>query len=181
MPASNPANLELLRASIRSVPDFPHAGILFRDITPLFSTPATLNAALEELAVLAPADYAYIAGIEARGFMLGVPLAQILGKGFIPIRKPGKLPAQNYGIDYGLEYGQSRLEIHVDACKQGDKVWLVDDLLATGGSMAAGANLVEQVGGEVVAASVLIELDGLNGWATMEKYPCSSVISLPAG
>lgn len=174
------AKLQLLRDSIRAVQDFPVPGILFRDITPLFASPTTLAYAVDELARLLPANIDCIAGVEARGFMLGVPLAYKLGKSFLPIRKPGKLPAEKFAEDYGLEYGENRLEIHTDACAKGEKIWLIDDLLATGGSLAAAVKLIERVGGVVVEISVLIELEGLNGWDKLPDRKCSSVLKLSA-
>lgn len=153
-----------LESALRAVPDFPKPGILFKDITPVLAT-ATL---LRELtsAMAAPwgtAGITLVAGIESRGFILAAPIAIALGAGFIPIRKAGKLPFTIAGIDYALEYGFDRLEMHVDACPVSSRVLLVDDVLATGGTAAAAAALIEQVGGEVVGCSFLLTIAGLGG------------------
>ncbi|MDZ3824146.1 MAG: adenine phosphoribosyltransferase [Pseudoxanthomonas sp.] len=151
---------------IRDVPDFPKTGIVFKDITPLLADAAGLRAAVEAMA--APwlgAGIDAVAGIESRGFILGAPLALRLGTGFVPIRKPGKLPGATVGEDYGLEYGHDRVEIHVDALPAGRRVLIVDDVLATGGTLAAARALVEKLHCEVAGAGVLLELAGLDGRA----------------
>lgn len=157
---------------IRDVPDFPKTGIVFKDITPLLADAAGLRAAVEAMA--APwlgAGIDAVAGIESRGFILGAPLALRLGTGFVPIRKPGKLPGATVGEDYGLEYGHDRVEIHVDALPAGRRVLIVDDVLATGGTLAAARALVEKLHCEVAGAGVLLELAGLDGRARWRQGP----------
>ena len=151
---------------IRAVPDFPAPGILFRDITPVLREPVAMKAALE-LHLDAVADLAgsidRIVGVESRGFLFGMPIAHALGVGFVPARKPGKLPAATITQAYALEYGEGTLHMHADAIEPGDRVLLVDDLLATGGTAGAAARLVERLGGEVVASVFMIELPALGG------------------
>ena len=150
--------------TIRDIPDFPKAGILFKDITPVLSNPALFSRVIEWMAAQTEGQQIdQIVGMESRGFIFGAPLVSHLNAGFVPARKPGKLPYQKVGVDYALEYGTARLEIHVDAIKPGEKVLVVDDLLATGGTAAATIDLIKQVGGVVVAALFLVELDFLNG------------------
>jgi adenine phosphoribosyltransferase len=161
---------------IRDIPDFPKPGIVFKDITPLMKEPAAFKATIDQMA----AHYRslaidYIVGIESRGFIIGAPLAMQLGVGFLPIRKPGKLPYETERIDYTLEYGSGSLEIHADACSPGHRVLIIDDLLATGGTVAATRALIERLGGKVVAAGFVIELGFLNG---REKLPGLDVHSL---
>ena len=163
---------------IRDIPDFPIEGILFRDITPLLQDPLALNEAMRQLA--APYDDSQIdlvAGIESRGFIFGVPVAQTLGAGFVPIRKPGKLPAETYSVEYSLEYGTNTLELHRDGVQPGDKVLIIDDLLATGGTARAAAELVEACGGTVVGIAFLIELTDLGGREKLSGYDVLSVIA----
>lgn len=163
--------LERIRELIASVPDFPKPGILFRDITPLLRRPVELQEALEELqARVRPWTPGVVAGVESRGFLFGLPLAFGLGVGFVPIRKPGKLPRATLAEGYELEYGSSRLEIHADALRAGDRVLVVDDLLATGGTAAAAARLVQRLGGEVVGFAFLIELDGVGGRQRLSEF-----------
>lgn len=153
-----------LRHAIRDVADFPRPGILFKDFTPALAD-ARLLAGIT-LAMAAPwADDAvtHVAGIESRGFILGAPVALQLSAGFVPIRKPGKLPWKAAGRDYALEYGTDRLEMHVDACPPGSRVLLVDDVLATGGTAAAAAALIEDVGATVVGCAFLLSISGLRG------------------
>ncbi len=153
-----------LASVIRDVPDFPQKGILFKDITTLLKNPVALKQTLDE-------TYQYwqemqiniIVGIESRGFMFGMPLAYQLGLGFVPVRKPGKLPAETIRESYTLEYGTNTLEMHLDAIEKGTKVLIVDDLLATGGTAKAAMKLVEQLGGEVIGFSFVIELMFLKG------------------
>ena len=157
-----------LRSTIRSIPDFPIPGILFRDITPMLSDPQALRASVEQLRdKLGETKVDAVVGIESRGFMFGVPLAIELGVGFVPLRKPGKLPAERISRSYALEYGQNTLEMHADALKPGDRAVIVDDLLATGGTARASAELVEESGAEVVAMLFVIELIGLDGRAAL--------------
>lgn len=153
-----------LKAQIRHVPDFPKAGILFYDITTLLQDPAGFRAAVDSLAnPFAGHGIDLVVGIESRGFIFGAAVADRLGVGFAPVRKPGKLPSVCVRESYALEYGTDMLEIHADAVKQGQRVLIVDDLLATGGTARATTDLVKRIGGEVHALAFLIELVGLNG------------------
>jgi adenine phosphoribosyltransferase len=166
-----------LKSLIREIPDFPKPGILFRDITTLLQAPDGLAHTVELLADQAtPLAPDYIAGIESRGFIFGVPLAYKLGIGFVPIRKPGKLPAATHTVEYALEYGTDTLEIHQDAFKPGSRVLIVDDLLATGGTAAAAAQLIQNTGAELVGFSFVIELSDLNGRQKLPNHPISSLI-----
>ena len=161
---TDPALLARLSARIRDVPDFPSPGVLFKDITPLLADAKSFAQCVDALA--APwRDTAIdtVCGIEARGFIFGATLARRLGVGFVPLRKAGKLPAATRGIDFGLEYGEARLEIHADALAAGAHVLIVDDVLATGGTLAAAAGLVQALGAEVAGAAVVVELDFLHG------------------
>ena len=165
---------ELLRARIRDVPDFPQPGVLFKDITPLLADGAAFAAVIAELG----AGYEgvdKIAGIEARGFILAAPVALELSAGFVPVRKQGKLPAKTYAESYSLEYGTATLEVHTDAFAPGDRVLIVDDVLATGGTAAATADLVKRSGATVAGIVVLLELGFLAG---REKLPGLAVRSL---
>ena len=161
--------MEHLKALIRDVPDFPMRGILFRDVTPLLADPGGLAQVVDALAArYRDMRIGAVAGIESRGFIFGAPLAVALGVGFVPIRKLGKLPADKISRSYALEYGTNSLEIHRDAVKPGDRVLLIDDLLATGGTARAAAELVEELGAEVVEAAFVIELAFLNGRAVLD-------------
>jgi adenine phosphoribosyltransferase len=167
---SDPAALARL---IRDVPDFPTPGVVFKDITPLLADGAAFAAAIDGLAELvAEAGIAVdrVVGIEARGFVVGAPLAMRLGVGFAPVRKPGKLPWATDGESYDLEYGTDRLELHTDAVGPGDRVLIVDDVIATGGTAAATARLVERQGAEVAAFAFLIELAFLGGRAQIADH-----------
>lgn len=158
-----------LLARVRDVPDWPKPGVMFKDITPLLADPATFAAAVE--ALTAPhvgAGVDTVAGVEARGFVLGAPVAIALGAGFVPVRKKGKLPGETVEASYDLEYGSATLEVTADAFLVGAKVLVVDDVLATGGTAAATVDLVRRCGGEVVGVSVLMELDFLRGRAALE-------------
>ena len=162
---------------IRDVPNFPKEGIIFKDITTLLKNFDGMNFAAEELYnFVKNKEITKVAGIESRGFILGGVLAQKLHAGFIPIRKPGKLPAETISESYSLEYGSDSIEIHKDAIQKGDKVLLHDDLLATGGTMEAACKLVERLGGEVVQISFLIELTFLKGKEKLMKYDVRSLI-----
>ena len=159
-----PLNCHLIERYIRDVPDFPKPGILFKDITPLLSNPEALSATIDALKELvSPSDYDVICGVESRGFIFGTALALATGKGFVPIRKPGKLPWKTESESYELEYGTDTLEIHTDAADQGKRMLMVDDLLATGGTMEAAIRLVRKIGGEPIASVFVIELDFLEG------------------
>lgn len=163
---------------IRSIPDFPEKGIIFRDVTTVVNDAEGLRLSIDEMTkLLDGVDVDVIAGIESRGFVFGMPIAYNMGKPFAMIRKKGKLPAETISVEYELEYGSASIEIHKDAIKPGQKVVLVDDLIATGGSFAAAAKLIEQLGGEVVKMIVLIELKGLNGRANLAGYDVGSVIA----
>ncbi|MFW6132991.1 MAG: adenine phosphoribosyltransferase, partial [Planctomycetota bacterium] len=153
-----------LEQYIRDVPDFPKPGIIFKDITPLLGDAEALKAAADQLAEpFADAGVEAVTGIESRGFIFGALVAERLGAGFVPVRKPGKLPCETYAADYELEYGTDSVEMHRDAVQSGQNVLMVDDLIATGGSMAAACKLVERLGGQIVGVSVLIELCFLDG------------------
>ncbi len=164
-------SVEHLKRLIRDVPDFPKKGVVFRDITPLLADPAGLGLAVELMAnPFRGKRVDTVVGAESRGFIFGVALAKTLATGFIPIRKPGKLPAKIVAAEYELEYGSDSLEIHDDAISAGQRVLVVDDLIATGGTMKAALQLVEGLGGEVVGATVLIELDELRGRSTLGDH-----------
>jgi len=166
----------VIEGRIRDVPDFPKKGIVFKDITPLLQDPASLALTLQKMAEQVKAyRFDLVCGIESRGFIFGAALAKDLGKGFIPIRKPGKLPWKTAAESYELEYGTDTIEIHVDAA-QGKRVLMVDDLLATGGTMSAAAKLVRKVGGTPVAASFLIELGFLDGRKKLGDLPAHALV-----
>ena len=148
---------------IRDIADFPKPGILFKDITPLLADPAGLEAAVDELVALAPGPIDIVVGMEARGFIFAAPVALKLGAGFVPVRKPGKLPARTLAQEYQLEYGSDRLEIHADALPPGARVLVVDDVLATGGTLCAATALLRRQGASVIGAGVLVELAFLHG------------------
>ena len=163
---------------IRSIPDFPEPGIIFRDVTSVLQDAEGLKLSIDEMIkLLDGVDFDVIAGAESRGFIFGMPIAYALGKPFVPVRKAGKLPCATVSQSYDLEYGQATIEIHKDAIKPGQKVVLVDDLIATGGTMEAAAKLVEKLGGEVVKMIFLIELAGLEGRKKLAKYDLASVVS----
>lgn len=163
---------------VRTIPDFPEPGIMFRDVTSVLQDPDGLKLAIDEMIKLLDGiDFDIIAGTESRGFIFGVPIAYALGKSFIPVRKKGKLPCETISAEYELEYGTAEIEIHKDAVKPGQKVVLVDDLIATGGTIAASIKLIEQLGGEVVKSIFLMELAGLNGRAKLEGYDVEAVIT----
>ena len=171
--------VELLAQSLmREVPDFPKPGINFIDITPVLLNPQAFGEVIGAFA-----DYAnqvkpdVIVGIESRGFVLGAPLAVAMGKGFVPVRKIGKLPYKTVQCEYALEYGTAAVEMHCDAVKPGDRVLIVDDLLATGGTAAAAIHLVEELGGQVVGIVFLIELSFLNGRSQLQGYDIKSFIT----
>lgn len=162
---------------IRDIPDFPKAGILFKDITPLLADPDGLRLAIDALADLVdPADYDTIVGIESRGFIFGTALAYKLNKGFIPVRKPGKLPSATASVTYDLEYGSDTLQIHLDALSPGERVLILDDLLATGGTIEACIDLIHQVDAVPVGAAFVLELSFLNGRARMGDVPAHTLV-----
>jgi adenine phosphoribosyltransferase len=167
-----------LREFIRDIPDFPKPGVVFKDITPLLSSPAAFEAAIGGLErAFAGKGIQTIAAAEARGFIFGAPLALRLGAGFVPIRKPGKLPYATIALEYQLEYGRDRLEVHTDAFGAGRRVLLIDDVLATGGTMRACRDLVQSTGAEVVACAFVIELSFLEGRAKLEPSEIVSLIT----
>lgn len=163
---------------IRDIKDFPKPGIIFKDIAPLLSDKDALREAIEALTEpFKGQKIDYVAAVEARGFIFGSVVAKELGAGFIPIRKPGKLPFDTDSVTYDLEYGSDTLEIHTDAVKPGDKVLMVDDLLATGGTMVAACELIEKLGGSISGLTFLIELTFLSGREKLKSYPVHAVIS----
>lgn len=168
------------KEKIRSIKDYPKEGITFRDITTLLKDGEAFRAAIDAMKDLMK-DEAIdkVVGIEARGFILGAPLAYDLGVGFVPIRKPGKLPADTHSAEYELEYGSDTVEMHVDAIEKGEKVLIVDDLLATGGTGSAAVEICKNAGADVIGCLVLIELDGLNGRDKM-PVPVYSLMEFPA-
>lgn len=162
---------------IRTIPDFPEPGIMFRDVTSVVQDADGLKLAIDEMAkLLDGVECDVIAGAESRGFIFGMPLAYLLHKPFVLIRKAGKLPCETVSETYDLEYGTATIEMHKDAILPGQKVVMVDDLIATGGTMKAAAHLVEQLGGEVVKMLFLIELEGLNGRKVLSDYVVDSVV-----
>lgn len=167
-----------LERYIRGIPDWPKKGILFRDITPLLADPKALAAAVDALcAGFTKASIKYVAAVEARGFIFGAAVARKLGVGFVPIRKKGKLPFKTESVSYDLEYGTDTLEVHSDAVEKDAKVLMVDDLLATGGTMAAACKLIEKIGGQIAGIAFLIELSELRGRDKLSGYKISTVIS----
>jgi len=169
--------MDTLKAKIRHVPDFPKAGILFYDITTLLRDPEGFHAVVDSLALpFADAGIDVVVGIESRGFIIGGAVADRLGAGFSPVRKPGKLPAKTLAEQYALEYGTDSLEIHDDAVSPGQRVLIVDDVIATGGTAKATASLVRRLGGTVHGLAFLIELVGLNGRAQLEGETIYSVL-----
>lgn len=166
-----------LKTVIRDIPDFPKQGIIFKDLTTLLKDAAAFRYCIDTLGSLVKeADVDIVIGPEARGFTVGAPLAYLLNAGFVPVRKPGKLPAEVVAYDYELEYGSDRLEIHADAIKPGQNVLIVDDLLATGGTAFASAELVKQLGGNVVGIMFIVELGFLNGRERLQDYDIYSLI-----
>ncbi len=163
---------------IRSIPDFPEPGIIFRDITTVTQNPEGLKIAIDSMAEkLKDLDFDVVVGLEARGFIFGMPIAYLLGKSFVLVRKKGKLPCKTISESYDLEYGQAEIEIHTDAIKPGQKVVLVDDLIATGGTIEAAIKLIERLGGEVVDNLFLVELAGLKGREKLSDYRVDAVVT----
>ena len=162
---------------VRSIPDFPEPGIIFRDITSILQDADGLHLAVDSLQdLIKDVDVDVIVGAESRGFIFGMPMAYNLHKPFVPVRKKGKLPCETISQSYDLEYGQAEIEIHKDAIKPGQKVVIVDDLIATGGTMEAAVKLIEELGGEVVKILFLMELAGLKGHEKLKGYDVASVI-----
>lgn len=172
--------LQFIKDSIKTIPDYPKPGILFRDVTSLLENPLAYAASIELLVErFREAGVTKVVGTEARGFLFGAPVALALGVGFVPVRKPGKLPRETLSESYELEYGTDRLEIHTDAISAGDKVLVVDDLLATGGTIEATAKLIRRLGGEVTDAAFIINLPDLGGEARLNTLgiECYSLVN----
>jgi adenine phosphoribosyltransferase len=167
-----------LRERVRDVPDWPEQGVVFRDITPLLRDPVALDQTVHELAEWGKGVQPdVVLGAEARGFILGAAIAREIGCGFVPARRPGKLPPETVGATYALEYGQNTLELHPETIRPGDRVLIHDDVLATGGTVEAIAGLVEGLGAEVVGVAFIIELTFLNGRERLAKYPFHALIA----
>lgn len=163
---------------VRSIPDFPEPGIIFRDVTSILQDADGLHLAIDSIQeLLKDKDIDVIVGTESRGFIFGVPVAYNLHKPFVPVRKKGKLPCSTISMDYDLEYGSATIEMHKDSIRPGQKVAIIDDLIATGGTVEAAARMIESLGGQVVKIVFLMELAGLKGRERLKKYDVSSVIS----
>ena len=163
---------------VRAIPDFPEPGIIFRDVTSVLQDPDGLKLAVDSMmGLLDGVDFDFVAGTKSKGFMFGVPIAYQAGKSFVPVRKKGKLPCETISAKYDLEYGSAEIEMNKDAITPGQKVVLVDDLIATGGTLAASIKLIEQLGGEVVKVVLLMELAGLRGRDKLAGYDVASVIT----
>ncbi len=168
-----------LEGFIRDIPDFPKKGIIFKDITPLLADPAALSLAVELMSMpFKDKGVGVVVGVESRGFIFGSAVARALSCGFVPVRKPGKLPYKTKSVSYELEYGTDTLEIHIDAVKEGQNVLMVDDLLATGGTMEACCKLIKELGGNIVGISFLVELEFLNGREKLKEYEVYSIIKV---
>ena len=169
--------MKSLKDYVVTVPDFPEKGVMFRDVTSVLEDAEGLHLAIDEMQkCLDGLDFDVIAGVESRGFIFGMPIAYNLKKPFVPVRKAGKLPRETVSRTYDLEYGQATVEMHTDSIKPGQRVVIVDDLIATGGTVAAAAKLVEALGGEVVRILFLMELEGLEGRKRLSNYDVASVI-----
>lgn len=172
--------MKKLEEYVRTIPDFPEEGIMFRDITTVIQDPDGLKLAIDSInSMLDGVDYDVVVGPESRGFIFGTPVAYANHKAFVPVRKKGKLPCETIEATYNLEYGTATVEMHKDSIKPGQKVVIVDDLIATGGTIQAIAGLIEQLGGEVVKIIFIIELAGLEGRKLLSKYDVESVITYP--
>lgn len=174
-------NQQLILDLITDIPDFPKPGVVFKDITPLLGSPAGFKAAIDELVALAPPRIDVVVGMEARGFILAAPVAVALGAGFVPVRKPGKLPGDVYAEQFALEYGHETLQVKTDAVLPGARVLVVDDVLATGGTVGATAALVNRLGAELVHVAVLMELSFLPGREKLAELGidnCSAVVTV---
>lgn len=175
---AEPVEVSALADLVVDVPDFPQPGVTFKDITPLLASPGGLAAAVQGLAALAPEGIDAVVALEARGFLFGAPVALALGVGLVPVRKPNKLPREHVDVTYDLEYGTETLAMHVDALAPGQRVLVVDDVLATGGTVAATAGLVRRLGAEVAAVAVVLELDFLGGRDRLRKAGLDDVRAL---
>lgn len=165
---------------VRTIPDFPEPGIMFRDVTSVLQDPDGLQLSISGITdALKDVDFDLVVGPESRGFIFGVPVAYNLKKGFVPVRKKGKLPCETIEMSYDLEYGKATIEMHKDAIKPGQKVVIIDDLIATGGTIEAIVKLIEQLGGEVVKICFLMELEGLEGRKKLADYDIFSLIKYP--
>ena len=172
--------MKKLEEYVRSIPDFPELGIIFRDVTTILQDADGLHLAVDSIrSMLKDVDYDVVVGPESRGFIFGVPVAYAEHKGFVPVRKKGKLPCETISVKYDLEYGSAELEMHKDAIKPGQKVVIIDDLIATGGTNEAMVKMIESLGGEVVKAVFLMELAGLKGRERLAQYDVDSVIVYP--
>ena len=169
--------MKKLEEYVISIPDFPEPGIIFRDITSILQDPDGLKLAIDSLLdMVKDVDFDVVVGAESRGFIFGTPVAYAMGKSFVPARKPGKLPRETVSMEYALEYGTGTIELHKDSIKPGQKVVVVDDLIATGGTIEAAIQMIEELGGEVVKVIFLMELAGLKGREKLAKYDVKSVI-----
>lgn len=170
--------MDHLKRLIREIPDFPKAGILFRDITPILQDPAAFNEVIDTLSErYRGMKIDKILAVESRGFIFATPLACAIGAGFVPLRKPGKLPYETIRVSYSLEYGEATIEVHKDAVTKGERVLILDDLLATGGTAAAAVELAKKLGGEVVEVGFIIELAGLKGREKLTDVPVYTMVS----
>jgi adenine phosphoribosyltransferase len=173
-------NMKKVEDYVRNIPDFPEKGIIFRDITSVIQDPDGLRLAIDGIdELLKGTDYDIVVGPESRGFIFGVPIAYKNNRGFVPVRKKGKLPCETISAEYSLEYGTAVIEMHKDAIKPGQKVVIVDDLIATGGTTEAMIKLIEQLGGTVEKIVFLIELEGLNGRDRLQNYDVDALIKYP--
>ncbi len=177
-PKKRRSNAELIAGLIRDVPNFPKPGVVYKDITPLLASPGGFEISITELVRTCPKDIDVVVGMEARGFIFGAPVALALGAGFVPVRKAGKLPGDVLAETFALEYGQETLNIHADAISPGARVLVVDDVLATGGTIAATAGLLRQLGAELVQVTVLMELAFLNGRELLVSHQVNDVTSV---
>ena len=169
--------MKKLEDYVRSIPDFPEPGIIFRDVTSILQNPDGLKLSIDGLLeVLKDVEFDVVVGTESRGFIFGMPVAYAMHKSFVPVRKKGKLPCETIEKEYDLEYGSAVIEIHKDAIEPGQKVVIIDDLIATGGTIEAAAELVEELGGEIVKICFVMELAGLEGRKKLEKYDVDSLI-----
>ena len=167
-----------LASFLRDVPDFPKPGILFKDISPMLASAPAMHAAIDRLAAIDFGKIDKVAAIESRGFLFGAPLAMKLGVWFVPVRKPGKLPWKTNRVEYVLEYGTDAVEIHQDAVHAGERILLIDDLLATGGTMGAACKLIESCGGVVAACAFIIELQFLQGREKLAPHRCEALVEI---
>ncbi len=177
MPSADNKHVERIREAIRDIPDFPKPGIIFKDITPVLADEVLFSTMIDEIVVhFGRGNVDKVVGVEARGFIVAAPVAYHFGAGFVPVRKAGKLPWETKSESYALEYGEETLEIHADAIAPGERVAIVDDVLATGGTAAATARLVESLGADVVGAAFIIELGFLHGRKQLESYDVFSLL-----